>query len=102
MTDNQLQYADNAKRSRDLVQYMERLIELADFEEKMLNVHSREVTLHKISEIKHELEGIWTLQVDLFFIIRDEYKQMQRRVFAESIRPPVGKALTKRSSAKDY
>lgn len=86
MTDYQIQYQINSKRSKSLCLKLERLIEDADFHEKELNIYSREVCVYEICEIKLQLDKIWDQQCDLFFKIRDEAHDYKTKVFMESIR----------------
>lgn len=88
MTNNQLLYQINTKRSKSLCLRLERLIEDADYHEKELNIYSREVCVYEICEIKLALDVIWDAQIDLFFKIRNDAHDYKNKVFMESIRVP--------------
>lgn len=80
---------------------MELLVEYADYQEKMLNYESREVAVCRYNEIKIELDGIWDMQVNLFFDIQEEYKEYQKGALLESFK--VLKARNKYTTdKKDY
>jgi hypothetical protein len=93
MTDNQIQYSLNAKKSIKLCQHMVRLIESVEFHKDMLNVAGVENAEYELSQIKNELDAIWSDQVDLFFAIKYERERLKTKVFMESIRVQPGKSL---------
>lgn len=74
MTDLQLLYNLNAKRSRELCRELEDLLEKADVYEKLLQYEIAQVARFRIDDIRNELNSIWDQQVDLFQQIIDEYK----------------------------
>lgn len=97
MTNNQLLYSINTKKSKVLCLRMERLIEDADYFEKSLDVYRREMTVYELWEVKLELESIWDAQIDLFYKIQAEHTKQKTDVFMESIR-----YINKRSSTMSW
>lgn len=76
MTENQLAYQLNCRRSKALCLLMEQLVQQADYEEKMMNYYSRELTVNEFNGIRLQLDELWDRQIDLFFEIQDEYKML--------------------------
>lgn len=98
MTDNQLQYNFNAKRSRGLCAEMERLMEFADYMDKLFNYDSREVAITRVLEIKIELDQLWDIQIKLFYEIQDEFKEGQRTAVMDKMSLPSRRSANNPSS----
>lgn len=88
LTENQIRYRINAKRSRALSADMEKLIEDADVYEKLSHFESMEQNYYKIDSIKKQLDAIWDEQVELFFIVIEESQDKKRRQMAGLLLSP--------------
>lgn len=86
MTEKQMLYRRNARHSIKLCKELELLVEYADYQEKMLNYESMQVATIRYNEIQLELDGIWDLQVDLFYEIQADYREYKKGALIDSFR----------------
>jgi hypothetical protein len=78
MTENQAIYKANCTRSKALSEKLERLTEDVDYFEKSLNNERVNDCKQEIEDLRQQLNKLWDIQVNLFFLIQEQYRRKIR------------------------